>query len=56
MIAKVRSMEFDWVLESVNSLLDLFDGQDNQKLVKQLKLMIPEYKSMNSKFEDLDRD
>ena len=56
MIAKVRSMEFDWVLESVNSLLDLFEGQDNQKLVMQLKLMIPEYKSMNSKFEDLDRD
>ena len=56
MIAKVRSLEFDWVLESVNSLLDLFEGQDNQKLVKQLKLMIPEYKSMNSKFEDLDKN
>ena len=54
MIAKVRSMEFDWVLKSVEELLNLFDEQNNNKLVKQLKVMIPEYISLNSQFENLD--
>jgi len=54
MIAKVRTMAFDGVEEMVNELLNLFNEQDNNKLVTQLKRMIPEYKSLNSKFEDLD--
>lgn len=54
MIAKVRTMAFDGVVEMVNELLNLFNEQDNNKLVTQLKRMIPEYKSLNSKFEDLD--
>jgi len=54
MIAKVRTIEFNGVLEMVNELLNLFNEQDNKKLVTQLKRMIPEYKSLNSKYEDLD--
>lgn len=54
MIAKVRTIEFNGVLEMVNELLSLFNEQDNKKLVTQLKRMIPEYKSLNSKYEDLD--
>lgn len=54
MIAKVRTIAFDGVLEMVNELLSLFNEQDNKKLVTQLKRMIPEYKSLNSKYEDLD--
>ena len=55
MIAKVRSNHFPSVEEQVNKLLYLFDQQDNIKIVRLLKLMIPEFKSMNSKFQDLDK-
>ena len=54
MIAKVRSFEHQWVQQMVDELLFLFESQNNTKIVLQLKKMIPEYKSMNSKFEDLD--
>jgi FlaA1/EpsC-like NDP-sugar epimerase len=54
MIAKVRSFEHKWVQQMVDELLILFESQNNTEIVRQLKRMIPEYKSMNSRFEDLD--
>ncbi len=54
MIAKVNPREFNEVSLEVNVLIDLFDTQDNMKLVLQLKKIVPEYVSNNSVFESLD--
>ncbi|MBR9922525.1 MAG: polysaccharide biosynthesis protein [Bacteroidetes bacterium] len=54
LIAKVREYPFTEVEKSVNSLIKLFGTQDNFRIVRELKHLIPEYKSNNSEFEKLD--
>ncbi|MFK8009518.1 MAG: polysaccharide biosynthesis protein [Saprospiraceae bacterium] len=55
MIATVREYDFEKVKTVVNELTQLFDKQNNNELVKILKKYIPEYKSNNSIFEELDK-
>ncbi len=55
MIATVREYDFDKVKIVVTELTHLFDKQNNNDLVKILKKYIPEYKSNNSIFEELDK-
>ncbi len=55
MIATVREYDFEKVKTVVNELIHLFDKQNNNDLVKILKNYIPEYKSNNSIFEELDK-
>ena len=54
LIATVRQYEFDGVQKEVSDLIALFDAQDNERMVKKLKQIIPEYISNNSEFEKLD--
>ena len=54
LIAKVREYPFPEVQERTCQLIDLFAAQDNSRIVAFLKSMIPEYKSNNSVFEELD--
>ncbi|MCB0704522.1 MAG: polysaccharide biosynthesis protein [Saprospiraceae bacterium] len=54
LIAKVREYPFDLANQRINHLIELFDSQDNLRIVKALKELIPEYKSNNSEFEKLD--
>ena len=54
MIATVREYDFEKVKTVVNELTHLFGKQNNNELVKILKKYIPEYKSNNSIFEELD--
>lgn len=56
MIATVREYDFEKVKTVVNELTHLFDKQNNNDLVKILKKYIPEYKSNNSIFEELDNE
>jgi FlaA1/EpsC-like NDP-sugar epimerase len=54
MIGKVREYIFEEVQKQIADLLSLAVINDNRKVVLQMKLIVPEFKSKNSKFEVLD--
>ena len=54
LIAKVREYSYNDISHQIDQLISLFDEQNNEKIVAQLKLMIPEYVSNNSEFQRLD--
>ncbi|NCG30253.1 MAG: hypothetical protein GWP27_07260, partial [Bacteroidetes bacterium] len=47
---------YEWVeiQGQVDTLIELYDFQDNEKTVRLMKQLIPEYVSMNSPFEKID--
>ena len=53
LIALSRENDTD-VIQKINALAPLFDLQDNDEMVKQMKLLVPEFISNNSAFEKLD--
>jgi hypothetical protein len=55
MIAKVRKYKYDEVLQQINELVNLIDGQNNLMIVNQMKNIIPEFISQNSIYEQLDK-
>ena len=55
LIAKVQAYDFDKVSASVDNLIGLFDLQNNEAIVKQMKGLVPEFKSNNSIYEMLDK-
>jgi len=56
MIANIRKYEQELVDKTVIQLKEALKLQDSYLLVKILKSIIPEYKSENSEFEDLDKE
>ncbi len=54
MIGKVREYDFDPVFSEIEQLISLFDKQDNMSIVKKMKAIVPEFKSRNSVYEELD--
>ncbi len=54
MIAKVREYDAEKVRKEINDLLHLFDTQNNFEIVRQMKKIVPEFKSKNSMYEKLD--
>lgn len=54
MIAKVKEYDFETVSAAINELISLFDKQDNRSIVKKMKQLVPEFKSNNSVYEELD--
>jgi FlaA1/EpsC-like NDP-sugar epimerase len=54
MIAKVRENDLENTNQQIELLINLLEEQDNYKLVKQMKVLVPEYKSQNSVYEKLD--
>ena len=55
MIAKVRDNNFDNVAEQLQKLRALTRAQHNTNIVRQMKVMVPEFKSQNSEYELLDK-
>ncbi|MBL7892467.1 MAG: polysaccharide biosynthesis protein, partial [Bacteroidia bacterium] len=55
LIAKVREYDYETISGEIDSLVSLFDKQDNLAIVGKMKQIVPEYKSNNSIFEKLDR-
>lgn len=53
MIAKVQEHE-ETVISKIDFITTLFDGQDNTRIVKLMKQLVPEFISNNSQFESLD--
>lgn len=56
MIGKVRQYNFNEINDSINSLIELFNGQDNEAIVKKMKEIVPEFLSKNSIYEKLDQE
>lgn len=54
MIAKVKEYDFDAVSGEINTLIGMFDRQNNMEIVKKMKQIVPEFKSNNSVYEKLD--
>ncbi|MEA2105240.1 MAG: nucleoside-diphosphate sugar epimerase/dehydratase [Bacteroidota bacterium] len=54
MIAKVRTYDFDQVKWEIQQLILLQREHNNMKIVKKMKEIVPEFKSQNSVYEELD--
>lgn len=55
LIATVRDYNFEEISNDILILTALFDCQDNLKIVKKMKDIVPEFISNNSEFEKLDK-
>ena len=54
MIRKVREYEYNEVVQKIEGLLALAESPDNNAVVKKMKEIVPEFKSQNSVYEQLD--
>ena len=55
MAGKVREYDYKEVSEQINELISLLNSQDNKKIVSKMKELVPEFKSENSVYEELDK-
>jgi FlaA1/EpsC-like NDP-sugar epimerase len=53
--ALAREYPFDKVQRDISELIALFDEQNNEKIVRKLKELIPEYISSNSEYASFDK-
>lgn len=56
MIGKVREYAFEKIESQIAELLSFALGNNNRKVVLQMKAIVPEFKSKNSQFELLDEE
>lgn len=56
MVAQVKTYNFDEVKSKIESLIALFNSQDNMAIVTIMKELVPEFKSKNSIYEKLDKN
>lgn len=54
LIAKVKEYDFDEISTKITTLIKSFESQNNIEIVKQMKHLVPEFKSNNSIYEKLD--
>ena len=54
-IAEVRSYEYAEVSKDIDELIEIAGRYDNMATVKKMKEIVPEYKSNNSVYEELDK-
>jgi FlaA1/EpsC-like NDP-sugar epimerase len=54
MIGKVRDYDFETVKNDIQSLLDLYNTQNQTAIVAKMKEIVPEFISQNSPYEHLD--
>lgn len=55
MIGKVRQYNFETVSKEINELIALYENQNMMSIVAKMKLIVPEFKSKNSIYEQLDQ-
>lgn len=55
-IAKVRPYEYEDVCRHLNELMEKNKTYDEMSVVRKMKMIVPEFKSNNSKYELLDRN
>lgn len=55
MVAQVREYPYDLALQNEIQLHELSKGFDDMAIVKKMKEIVPEFKSQNSKYQELDK-
>lgn len=55
MIAKIETYNYDSVSEAIDELIRVARKEDKNEIVKKMKGIVPEFLSMNSDFETLDK-
>ena len=55
-IAKVREYDFLEVSKEIDELIELSKKYDDMETVRKMKEIVPEFKSNNSKYEELDKE
>ena len=55
-IAEVREYDYDEVCKDINDLIEISKHYDDMKTVQKMKEIVPEYKSNNSVYEQLDKN
>ncbi|WP_149524659.1 polysaccharide biosynthesis protein [Sphingobacterium hotanense] len=56
MIAKVRENDFELVKTEIANLSKALNMHNNMNIVRQMKVIVPEFKSQNSIYEQLDKE
>ena len=56
MIAKVQHYDYMLVCQNLNNIIDNATKGNIHNLVLEMKHFVPEYKSMNSEFENIDKE
>ena len=54
-IAEVREYDYDEVCKDIDELVEIASHYDDMKTVQKMKEIVPEYKSNNSVYEQLDK-
>lgn len=54
-IAKVREYDYTEVNVTISTLIETIDGKTDMEIVADMKAIVPEFKSQNSKYEFLDK-
>ena len=56
MIAKVKEYDFNIIEKEISDLISMFGSQNNERLVRKMKQIVPEFISKNSMYESLDAE
>lgn len=56
LIAKVIQQEYEIIANKITCLIDHAISNNDEEVVKQMKVIVPEYKSQNSQYERLDKE
>lgn len=56
MIAKVRTYDYNEVCQRLNELIGKIEQHNEHDIVAQMKRIVPEFKSQNSRFESIDSE
>lgn len=56
MIAKVKCYDYNMVCDNLNKIIECAENGDIHSSVISMKKFVPEYKSMNSTFENIDKE
>ena len=54
-IAKVREYDYSEINKSISVLIETVDNKSDMEVVAEMKRIVPEFKSQNSKYECLDK-
>jgi FlaA1/EpsC-like NDP-sugar epimerase len=54
-IAEVREYDYEEVSKQIDELIEISKQYDNMNTVRKMKEIVPEYKSNNSVYEQLDK-
>ena len=55
LISKEPDADFNQISDEISVLINYAENFDNHKLVSQMKIIVPEFKSLNSEYESLDK-